>query len=298
MSYKTVGDFEAILAKKAPFMSSSLARLRDRYGDHWENGLNQTLEAVSGGDLEKLEQAVNGYVRFSLETEKLQRRFAKEGRYLLGSQRDAAKEVFDDPDYMFSTYLPGVLLLNYLWSHEYDHLRYFCDDFLSLIIKSDDRRFCDIGVGAGFYSRMALSAAPDVVGTGYDISDHALAFAHKQMQHFGFSDRWFGENRDVTFDVPEAKWPFIMSIQILHLLDDPVALLKGMRKILAPGGKGFISVGVTAAEKDAIYVYNSLDEVKSHIEEAGFTVIKEREDAAYAQRGNAPVPRLATFIVE
>lgn len=298
MPYKAVADFEAILAKKAPFMSSSFGRLRDRYGDNWANGLNQTLKAISSGDLEKLEHAINGYVRFALETEKLQRRFAKEGRYLLGSQRDAAKEVFEDSDYMFSTYLPGVLLLNYLWSHEYDHLRYFCDDFLPLIIKSDDRRFCDIGVGAGFYSRIALSDVPDAAGTGYDISNHALAFAHKQMQHFGFSDRWFGENRDVTFDAPETKWPFIMSIQILHLLDDPVALLKGIRKILAVGGKGFISVGVTAAEIDAIYVYNSLDEVKSHIEEAGFTIIKEREDAAYAQRGNAPVPRLATFIVE
>ena len=199
---------------------------------------------------------------------------------------------------MFSTYLPGVLLLNYLWPHEYDHLCYFCSEFLPLITESDDPRVCDIGVGAGFYSRMALSASDTISGTGYDISNHALAFAEQQMKYFGFSNRWTGENRDITYDVPETKWPFIMSVQILHLLDDPVALLKSMREILIPGGKGFISVGMTAAEIDAIYVYNTLDEVKRHIGEAGFKVVTERENAAYAQRGNDPVPRLATFIVE
>ncbi len=298
MPYKTVIKFEDIFAKKAPFMASSIGRLRERFGDAWEKGLEQTLDAVSGGDTEKLEQAAVGYIRFSLETEKLQRRFAAEGHYLSKSHCDTAKEVFENPDYMFSTYLPGVLLLNYLWPHEYGHLCYFRDEFMKLIAESSDRRFCDIGVGAGFYSRLALSTTDDVIGTGYDISDHALAFARQQMEHFGFSGRWKGENRDVTFDVPDEKWPFIISVQILHLLDDPVALLKGMRKILAPGGKGFISVAMTAAEIDAIYVYNTMGEVREHLETAGFRVIKERENAAYAQRGNDPVPRLATFIVE
>ena len=84
-------------------MVKSLVTLKERFGEAWEKGLDQTLEAVSGGDIEKLEQAVIGYVRFSLETTKLQQRFVKEGHYLSQSQRDTAKEVFDDSEYMFST---------------------------------------------------------------------------------------------------------------------------------------------------------------------------------------------------
>jgi hypothetical protein len=67
--------------------------------------------------------------------------------------------------------------------------------------------------------------------------------------------------------------------------------------MLAPGGFAFIAAAVTAAERDHIYLYESANEVKSHLEAAGFRVVDEQEDKAYASDGDRPVPGNAAFLV-
>jgi SAM-dependent methyltransferase len=236
-------------------------------------------------------------VRFALDALRLQKRFEKERVYLPKSYDDAARAVYHNREYMETLYLPGILLSHYLWPHHYRQLCYFQREFMPRVRQAGGRRFLDVGVGTGFYSRQALAASPDIRGTAYDISEHSLAYARFQVDAFGFSDRWTGEIRNVITDAPAETWPSIVSVEVLEHLEDPLTYLKAIRTRLEGGGLGFVTAAITAPNEDHIYLYRDHREVAAQIEAAGFSILDFQEDLAYEPKADEPVPRLAAFIV-
>ena len=97
---------------------------------------------------------------------------------------------------------------------------------------------------------------------------------------------------------PEKSWPFLLSVEVLEHLEDPLSFIRQLRAMLAPGGRGFITAALTAPNEDHIYLYNSCDEIIEQLQTAGFEVISHVEEAAYKPRGDEPVPRIAAFIVK
>jgi 2-polyprenyl-3-methyl-5-hydroxy-6-metoxy-1,4-benzoquinol methylase len=105
------------------------------------------------------------------------------------------------------------------------------------------------------------------------------------------------EQRDVIASPPLRRWPFLVCIEVLEHLEDPVTFLKALRAMMEPSGTGLISAAVTAPNEDHIYLYNSPDEVRCQLKEAGFNVFAEQVDFAYEPKANEPVPTNAAFIV-
>lgn len=301
-AFPTIARFEATLARVAPFMAGAAGKARARFGREWEEAFEEFLARFFAGDDAAMELAVKGYVGFSLEMAKLQKRFEKERVYAAKTYAEAAAQVYHNEEYVNALYAPGILLSHYLWLHYFSQLRWFHARFAPLVREAADRRFCEVGVGSGFYSRQMLALAPDVRGHAFDISAHSLDYTARHLERFGVRERWSGTLRDVIADPPPAgsadgSWPFIVSADVLEHLEDPPAFLRSLRRMLRPGGRGFIATVITSANTDHIYLYNSWEEIRDQLTDAGFRVLDHQEDIAYEPKADEPVPRLAAFIV-
>ena len=292
-----VSQFEAAMGSIAPFMLPSLKRQRDTFGDEWVQQFGTTLSRLVATSDERLISAVRGYVNFALDGMRLQKKFEKKLEYENKSYLDASNAVYQNKEYMFGMYLPGILLSHYLWPHHYRQFQFYQRSFLPSFASAPVAEFCDIGPGTGFYSRQLLTASPRAEGWAFDMSPSSLEYSATQLAAFGVASRWHEEIRDIVLDTPARQWPFLVCIEVLEHLEDPLAFLKALRKMLMPGGRGLISAAVTAPNEDHIYLYNSGFEVRAQIEEAGFVVLDSQEDPAYTPKGAEPVPINAAFVV-
>jgi SAM-dependent methyltransferase len=289
--------FEAAMAAIAPFMVPSLKRQRDTFGDEWVREFGTTLAKFIARSDERLSNAVRGYVNFALDGMRLQKRFEKTRQYENKSYAEAANAVYQNRNYMFGLYLPGILLSHYLWPHHYRQLQFYRRSFLPRAVASEPGEFCDIGPGTGFYSRQLLTALGNAQGWAFDMSPFALEYGGHQMAAFGVANRWHTEIRDIVRDTPSRQWPCLVCIEVLEHLEDPLSFLKSLRKMLRFGGYGLISAAVTAPNEDHIYLYNSAAEVHAQLAEAGFTILDSQEDRAYDPKASEPVPINAAFVV-
>ena len=84
---------------------------------------------------------------------------------------------------------------------------------------------------------------------------------------------------------------------MLEHLSDPQLFLEHLRKMLAPGGRGFIAAALTAPQSDHIYLYWTPDDVIRQLTAAGFHVEDYAEQAGYEGEPGEIVPKVAAFIV-
>jgi SAM-dependent methyltransferase len=294
---KNIHRFERVLLAKAPFMMPSYRRQKELFGDAWVSEFDTLIGTFAGRTEEQLENAIEGYVNFAVDGMRLQRKYEKTGRYEPKSYEQAGQQVYHNREYMFGLYLPGILLSHFLWPHHYRQLQFFNRVMLPLIRGNAVPMFCDIGPGTGFYSRKFLEASERAEGWAFDISQSSLDFARMQTDAFGVGARYHLENRNVITNPASRNWPFLMCVEVLEHLEDPLGFLRAIRNMLEPGGRGFITAAVTAANEDHIYLYSSGDEVGQQLEEAGFRILDRQYDQAYEPKGAEPVPINAAFLV-
>lgn len=97
---------------------------------------------------------------------------------------------------------------------------------------------------------------------------------------------------------PIKPVPWLVCVEVLEHLEQPVEFLKALRAGLAPGGKAFITAALNAAHTDHIYLYRNGEEVWEHLNAAGFTLEQSLLAAAYAPPAkDVPVPLAAAFVV-
>jgi 2-polyprenyl-3-methyl-5-hydroxy-6-metoxy-1,4-benzoquinol methylase len=91
--------------------------------------------------------------------------------------------------------------------------------------------------------------------------------------------------------------PVVQCIEVLEHLSDPQLFLDHLRKLLRPGGHGFVTAALTAPNADHIYLYWTPAEVIAQLEKAGFVVRDYVEELAYEGQPGEIVPKVAAFIV-
>lgn len=265
-------------------------------GRVWASDLDSTLAAVFPADSD-LQAAVAGYVSFALDIMRRQKAFERELEYPAKTYAQAASEVYLDFEYMTREYLPGLLLSHFLWPHHYRLLRFFRAAFARTMAEAGADRFVEVGTGTGMYTRTLLSMLGQAEGVSYDISPAAAAFARSHLAAFGVGERCDLRLDDVT-DVGLEPCPWLVSVEVLEHLEDPVAFLRTLRSGLVSGGRGFLSTALNAPNADHIYLYRSAGEVEAHLEEAGFSVEQSYTATAYPRRSpGIPVPAVAAFVV-
>jgi hypothetical protein len=294
---KNLDRFERSLRNKAPFMVPSYLRQKGLFGGIWESQFDELIGRFAGTTEEQLENAIDGYVSFALDGMRLQRKYEKSGKYEPKSYQEAGQQVYHNRNYMFGLYLPGILLSHYLWPHHYRQLQFFNRVMVPVVQSHLAPTFCDIGPGTGFYSRRLLESSHRAEGWAFDISKSSLEYSKMQTDAFGVGRRYHLENRNVITEPTARRWPFLICVEVLEHLENPLAFLGAIKGMLEVNGKGFITAAVTAANEDHIYLYSSGDEVAAQLEEAGFKILDRQYDRAYDPKGHEPVPINAAFFV-
>jgi SAM-dependent methyltransferase len=296
--FPCVATISRILSEEAPYLAGVIDKQYGEFGSEWLSEFDADLATFLSGDMEKLRLATQGYIKFALDGMLLQKRFDKTGRYEPKTYEQAAAEVYQNEQYMQTLYLPGIYLSHFLWRHHFIQHLYFLDQFVPKVKAHGGTSYYDVGVGTGFYLREMLRRIPGLRGHGFDLSPSSLSYTNRMVTAFGLRERCTLNLQNILTDPPSPPASFLTNVEVLEHLEDPLAFLKGLNKLLAPGGLGMITAAVTAPNADHIYLYNSVDELVAQVREAGFIAIDYREDKAYEpRRPNESAPRNAIVIV-
>ena len=100
-------------------------------------------------------------------------------------------------------------------------------------------RIADVGVGSGWSSIAMALAYPGVVVDGFDLDEIAIGFARQHARDAGLEDR-------ITFIAGDAatsteRYDLVTVFEALHDVSQPVAMLAGLRRLLAEGGTVLIA---------------------------------------------------------
>lgn len=276
---------QALIESQARFARNSIERASAEFGPGWDADFEQLLANLYH-EPASLAHAIKGYSAFAVDSMRRQQRFESEREYQAKTFEDAAREVYLNDDYMEKQYLPGLLLSHYLWPHHYLQLQYFERFFLPSMAKRDHPTFAEVGIGTGIYSRTALQRIPSARGFGYDLSPLSVRFTRAHVQAFELLGRYDTELRNVIERPPLDQADFVICVEVLEHLEDPVALLRALKNMTAASGKLFVTAALNAADADHIYLYRNADEVLAHTEEAGLHV----EHYCLANAYRAPMP--------
>jgi len=104
------------------------------------------------------------------------------------------------------------------------------------VMKPEGKVMLNAGCGSGWETLVLATANPGATFVGVDISAESLKMARQRFEFHQIPDARF-EVMDITDLRPLGEqFDFIACNDVLYLLDDPVAGLKGMRQVLKPDG--------------------------------------------------------------
>lgn len=291
-----LAELQSLFESKHRLSSKLVSRAIESFGNEWAIDFEQILSSrfANAGSLAV---AANGYSAFAFDSMRRQKVFETAGEYPHKTYAQAASDVYFNEEYMLGEYLPGLLLSHFLWPHHYRQLQFFDNAFVGAMRVSATQQFAEVGVGTAVYSQRILSRLPGSTGAGFDISPSSCHFALAQVEAAGAIERYAMNQQDVIAR-PITPVPWLVCVEVLEHLEQPVEFLMALRKGLAPGGKAFITAALNAAHADHIYLYRNAEEVWQHLSAAGFTLEQSFVAAAYPPpTRDVPVPLAAAFIV-
>lgn len=104
------------------------------------------------------------------------------------------------------------------------------------VVKPEGKVMLNAGCGSGWETLVLATANPGASFVGVDISAESLKMARQRFEFHQIKEARF-EVMDITdLQALGEQFDFIACNDVLYLLDDPVAGLKGMRQVLKPDG--------------------------------------------------------------
>jgi SAM-dependent methyltransferase len=296
MNLNSLELFKKIFFKNALIFKKTFLEVQSEFGPSWELEFDIHLEKLFGNDEEAYKNAVRGYTKFAIDAMRLQQLFNKKLKYEEVTYQEAYQKVYMNEDYMMHLYLPGIFVSHFLWRHHYRHFLYHKKKFLPLLDTLDDKRFYEVGTGTGFYTVQIFRYDQNFLGYGIDISPYSRQFTMNNIKGWGYENSFTPMDINIIGADLEPL-SCIQTIEVLEHLSDPQLFLNHLRKLLKPGGYGYITTALTAPEADHIYLYWTPDDVIKQLVSAGFKVLDYIEERAYEGQPGEIVPKVVAFIV-
>ena len=168
-------QFFMAMKKSYPVYADALDRAHKNFGEGWEKEFSNLIVRLFGEDPENWEPAMTGYAMFCIDALKSQIYFEKHRKYKSSSYVDATNKYYQNKEFMFRSYLPGMILSHYIWPHHHRMLKWYRSVTKDIKIEN----FAEVGTGCGLYSKETLELYPKCHGIGYDISEYSLVFTQK-----------------------------------------------------------------------------------------------------------------------
>ncbi|CAN5286253.1 class I SAM-dependent methyltransferase [soil metagenome] len=215
-------------------------------------------------------------------------KFLETGKYANTSYKQVEKSIYSNPQIM-DYHMHGLAIAQFTWPEQYARYRFFKDNLLNY---SPINNYLEIGGGHCLYAwtayeKLDKKIIPDII----DISESSLnivkgILGEKNANYI---------HMDV-FDFNSInKYDFITCGEVIEHVENPVAMLKQFRSLLADNGTVFISTPINAPMIDHIYLFSNENEIRELFGEAGFIVAKdvsvcsENVDARIAEELKLPV---------
>lgn len=224
-------------------------------------------------DEAQVQAALDGYIRFCDTFQQKQLNFARKNAYVHTDYEEVNQAVYQNEEYMTHTYYPA-LLFSYLFSSNYfEILRVFTQHFIPLI-QHRAGSSCEIGIGHGLLSSLALKSNPKLQGTGLDISPVAEKVTSKVTGIMGVPPVEVS-TADATKSISIVNNQVMICAEVLEHLPDPALLLRQIRKAMAPDGLFFLTASINMESVDHLYLFHNDDEVIAMVNACGFEVVEK-----------------------
>lgn len=218
-------------------------------------------------------RAVDAYVRFTTDVNLHQARFNITGDYQNKSFDEVYRQHYSQDETM-ADYLLGVYLTNTLWGHHLELSLFYHDRFLKRL--SPGSRLVEIAPGHGGWGVWALDTVDQSTLQGFDISPASITLANSIATAAGVAGRAvYRERNALDLEQLEAQdADACICCFLLEHLEQPHKLLEVIHHLLKPGGVGFVTGALTAAQVDHIYRFDRESELVVLCEAAGLRVLE------------------------
>ncbi len=249
----------------------------DRFEEIAERFLRWAL-ATRGDDA--LPAMLDAFARFSSDVILEQARYEASGRYASSSFAECQAAVYDEPAVM-DEYLWGIYLTNFLWAHHFELCLFYERAFLSRLRDrveadgDDEARIVEIAPGHGGWGVWALDEIPASSLAGYDISASSVRIAARMADAANVGERAkYHQCNALELDPETTRGNALICCFVVEHLEDPNGLFAAFERLLAPGGLGFVTGALTAAQIDHIYEFRYESELVTLCERHGLRVIE------------------------
>lgn len=236
-----------------------------------------------------LDYAVDCYLKMYSDMLEQRWMFTKTGKYSNTSFEEVNKNIYHNEDVM-DYHMNGLVLAQFLWFDQYERFKFFSDNIHKYT--HDTKRYLEIGGGHGLYTLEALRQLPNTCRFDcVDVSPLSIQLAkgivNNKRVNFLLQDIFYWDNTD-TVD-------FFTMGEVLEHLENPLQMLKKLKVLIKNGGFGFITTPVNSPMIDHIYLFKSVAEIQTMLQDAGFkimedkTVISEHISSEEAQRLKVPI---------
>jgi SAM-dependent methyltransferase len=101
-------------------------------------------------------------------------------------------------------------------------------------------KVADFGCGVGWSAIGLAKTYPELIVDGFDLDPPSIEAAKENAREHGVADRVKFEVRDAGDPALAGQYDFVLAVECVHDMSNPIAALKVMRKLCAPGGSVMI----------------------------------------------------------
>jgi 2-polyprenyl-3-methyl-5-hydroxy-6-metoxy-1,4-benzoquinol methylase len=269
---ENIDKYAHLLLKNYPELDKMVDSLRVNNSEYYDVLEDAALVINSlCDDEEKLNAALNGYISFCDTFKQKQEDFIRNAGYAHKNYDDVNKEVYQNSSYMSNTYYPALLFSYFFSSNYFEILRNFKAHFLPLVNKYQGN-MCEIGIGHGMLSSLALKNNNKLKSYGIDISPIAKTVTKKVNEIFNVEVTEV-IIADATQNISIKNNQVIICAEVLEHLPNPELLLSQIHQSMSDDGVFFLTASINMESVDHLYLFKSDNEVEEMVFNSGFEVV-------------------------
>lgn len=221
-----------------------------------------------------IEDVANAYLDMLEQVFFCRKEFIYTGKYYIQNQDEAFENIYDNENIM-TNYMLALALSQFLWKHHYQIFNYY-----KAIVQnfSNSSNILEVGSGHGLFLLEILKQNENLKDIDVvDISKSSIRMTQnilKTMKNDYLSKVSF-YNYDINLYNTDKKYDFITMGEVLEHVNDPLAILKSLFRLLSNDGELFITTCANCPAIDHVYLFNNIDEIRDLLKQAGFTIKSE-----------------------
>ena len=262
------------LQNKAFFFKNSLPKLlsSNKYNFQRAENCCEIALKLSSGNWDEYFKKVDILIDLSFDFLKLQLQLEKNGRYSFSTLEEVEKNVYHDSD--GPNYLWGLYFSEFFWEVHINLVDFFIDEFASKNQKTGN--ILEVPVGSGFFLSQFLTKNPEWKGVGIDFAESATNLSSAILHENNIPEKSYQIIKEdfLNFQT-NKKFDKIICGEFLEHVESPLTILKKLNNLLNHNGEVFVTAAIWSGGVDHIFLYTNAQEVRNHIEEADFQIVKE-----------------------